>query len=88
MKHFKLGLALLLSLSLWASEAAYADGSVWTDAKITNIKVVTSAPTAPKGYLLVTFAANGTGTPNCASGYPRNVSIDCHPRPEHSRIRS
>jgi hypothetical protein len=59
-----------------ANEVACADGSVWTDAKITNIKVVTSAPTAPKGYVLVAFATNGTGTPNCASGYPRNIAID------------
>jgi hypothetical protein len=36
MKRFKLVLALLLSLS---SVAAYADGSTWTDVKMTNIAV-------------------------------------------------
>jgi hypothetical protein len=70
MKHFTLFLAFLLS-----SAAAYA-GGIWTDAKITNIAVYTSAPSAPKGYVLVTFASTGTGTPSCASGYPRNIAID------------
>jgi hypothetical protein len=72
MKHFKLVLALLLSLS---SAAAYA-GSSWKDVKITDVTIYTAAGPAGKGYVVVTFAANGTGTPSCASGYPKNLVID------------
>jgi hypothetical protein len=67
-------LALLALLVL--SSAAYAGGSTWKDAKVSDITVYAAGGPEGKGYVVVTFAANGAGTPNCASGYPRSVVID------------
>jgi hypothetical protein len=44
--------------------------------KVTEVTVYTAAGPAGKGYVVVTFSSNGTGTPNCASGYPKNLLID------------
>lgn len=70
--------ALLLPLAFLAlsSTAAPPAGSSWKDAKVTDVTIYTAAGPAGKGYLVVTFAANGTGTPSCASGYPKNLVID------------
>jgi hypothetical protein len=73
MKSLTTAVVLLLSMS---SVAAPPVGSSWKDAKVTDVTVYTAGGAAGKGYVLATLAANGTGTPNCASGYPRNVAID------------
>jgi hypothetical protein len=73
MKPFALVLALLLSLS---SVAAPPPGGSWKDVHVTDITAHAAGGTDGKGYVLVTFASNGTGTPGCASGYPRTVAID------------
>ena len=66
-------LALLLSLS---SAAAYADGSSWKEAKVTDVTIYATGGPGGKGYMVVTFASNGVGTPRCASGYPKSLVID------------
>jgi hypothetical protein len=73
MKRAVLLPVVLLSLS---STAAPPAGSTWKDAKVTDVTVYTAGGPAGKGYVVVTFAANGAGTPSCASGYPRNLVID------------
>ena len=73
MQRSKLIVALLLSVS---SAAAYAGGSTWSGANVTNITSYPTGGPAGKGYVVVTFSSNGAGTPSCASGYPRNVAID------------
>jgi hypothetical protein len=67
-------LALLALSSVAASDQPH--GGSWKDAQVADIMVHTDGGPAGKGYVVVTFAANGTGTPNCASGYPRSVAID------------
>ena len=44
--------------------------------KITGITVYAAGDPSEKGSVVVTFTATGRGTPNCASGYPRDVVID------------
>lgn len=73
MKHSTLVLALLLSMS---SVAAPPAGSSWKDVTISDYTVHTDGGAGGKGYVVVTFASNGTGTPSCASGYPRDLVID------------
>jgi hypothetical protein len=73
MKHSTLVLALLLSMS---SVAAPPPGGSWKDVRISDITVHTDGGPAGKGYIVVTFSSTGTGTPNCASGYPKNLVID------------
>jgi hypothetical protein len=73
MKHSTLVLALLLSMS---SVAAPPAGGSWKDVKVTDITAHPDGGPGGKGYVVVTFSSNGTGTPSCASGYPRNVAID------------
>jgi hypothetical protein len=72
--------SVLFSLALLAvSSAAVSDqprGGSWKDAKVTDITAHTAGGTEGKGYVVVTFAANGTGIASCASGYPRSVVID------------
>ena len=67
-------LALLLPLS--SAVAADQHHGTWKDAQVADITVYTTGGNEGKGYVVVTFAANGTGTPSCASGYPRSVAID------------
>ena len=67
-------LALLLPLS--SAVAADQPHGTWEDAQVADIMVHPDGGPAGKGYVVVTFAANGTGTPSCASGYPRRVAID------------
>src|SRR5262249_28511195 len=66
-------LAVLALSSVAASDQPHG---VWKDAKVTDITVYTTGGTDGKGYVVVRFAANGTGTPSCASGYPKSVAID------------
>jgi len=66
-------LALLALSGVAASDQPHG---TWKDAKVTEITVYTTGGTDGKGYMVVRFAANGTGTPGCASGYPRSVAID------------
>ena len=70
--------ALLLPFALLAlsSTAAPPAGSNWKDVKVTDLTIYTAAGAAGKGYVVVTFSSSGTGTPSCASAYPRNVVID------------
>jgi len=42
---------------------------------VTDLVVHTDGGPEGKGYIVVTFAANGTGGPSCASGYPRSIAI-------------
>lgn len=51
-------------------------GASWKDVRVTEVTVYTTGGPTGKGYLVVTFSSNGTGTPSCASGYPRNLLID------------
>jgi len=74
MKRVLFSLALLAMSSVAVSDQPHT-GS-WKDAKLTDIVVHTAGGPEGKGYVVLTFAANGTGTPNCASGYPRSVVID------------
>jgi hypothetical protein len=74
MKRALFLLALLALSGVAAADQPHA-GS-WKDAKITDIVVHTVGGPEGKGYVVITFAGNGTGTPNCASGYPRSVVID------------
>ena len=71
---------VLFSVTLLAlSSMAVSDqphGGTWKDAQVADITVYTTGGNEGKGYVVVTFAANGTGTPSCASGYPRSVAID------------
>jgi len=71
---------VLFSVTLLAlSSMAVSDqphGGTWKDAQVADITVYTTGGNEGKGYVVVTFAANGTGTPSCASGYPRSVVID------------
>jgi hypothetical protein len=73
MKHSALVLALLLSMS---SVAAPPPGGSWKDVKISDITVHADGGSAGKGYIVVTFSSNGTGTASCASGYPRSLVVD------------
>jgi hypothetical protein len=73
MKHSIVVLALLLSMS---SVAAPPPGGSWKDVMISDITVHPDGGPAGKGYIAVTFSSNGTGTPSCASGYPRNLVVD------------
>lgn len=73
MKHLKLLPVLFVSLS---SVAAPLAGSSWKDAKISEITVYTDGGHDGKGYIGVTFSSNGSGTPSCASNYPRNLVVD------------
>ena len=66
---------ILLALS----SAAVSDPphvGTWKNANVADIVVHTDGGHDGKGYVVVTFTANGTGGPNCASGYPRSVAID------------
>jgi hypothetical protein len=72
-KHLLLPLTVLALSSAAASDQPHG---TWADAKVTNVAVYTTGGSASKGYVVVTFAANSTGTPGCASGYPRNIAID------------
>jgi len=74
MRHTLFPIALLALSGVAASDQPH-EGS-WKDAKVTDIMAYTAGGHEGKGYVVVTFAANGTGTPNCASGYPRSVVID------------
>jgi hypothetical protein len=65
---------ILLALSSVAA-SDQPHGS-WKDMNIVGITAYPVGGTDGKGYVVVTFAANGAGTPSCASGYPRNVAID------------
>jgi hypothetical protein len=65
--------AIFLSLS---SAAAPPGGSAWKDAKVTDVTIYATGGPGGKGYMVVTFASNGVGTPSCASGYPKNLVID------------
>jgi hypothetical protein len=67
-------LALLLPLS--SAVAADQPHGTWKDAKVADITVFAAGGPSGKGYMVVTFSSNGTGTPSCASGYPRNLAID------------
>jgi hypothetical protein len=69
-------LFLLALLALSGVAVSDQPHGSWKDAKVTDILAHTAGGPEGKGYLVVTFAANGTGTPNCASGYPRSVVID------------
>ena len=74
MKRAALLPLVVLSLS---STAAPPAGSTWKDAKITDMMTYTAGGPGGKGYVVVTFSANGAGNPpSCASGYPRSVAID------------
>ena len=74
MRHTLFPIALLALSGVAASDQPH-EGS-WKDATVTDIVAYTAGGPTGKGYVVVTFAANGTGTPNCASGYPRSVVID------------
>jgi hypothetical protein len=74
MKHFKLVPALLLSLSSVAASDQPHAGRSWKDAGVTNVTAYTTGGAAGKSYVVVTLSSNGTGTPSCASGYPRNFA--------------
>jgi hypothetical protein len=81
-EHTNMKRALLLPLALLAlsSTAAPPVGSSWKDVKVTDLTIYTAAGAAAgKGYVVVTFSSSGTGTPSCASAYPRNVVIDPTP---------
>jgi len=68
-----LPLALLALSSVAASDQPHGS---WKDVKITGITVYAAGGPSEKGSVVVTFAATGRGTPNCASGYPKDVVID------------
>jgi hypothetical protein len=76
MKHFRLVPALLLALSSVAASDQPHVGSTWKDARVTDLTVYPSGGSGGKGYVVVTYSSNGTGTPSCASGYPRDLVID------------
>ena len=78
MQHNVRRLTTLLALLLPLSSAVAADQphGTWKDARVTDVTIHTAGGTAAKGYVVVTFAANGAGSPSCASGYPRNPVID------------
>lgn len=65
--------AVFLSL---ASAAAPPAGSAWKDARVTDVTIYPAGGPGGKGYIVVTFASNGMGTPSCASGYPKNLVLD------------
>ena len=74
MKH-----ALFFSILLALSSVAGSDQSqhgIWKDAQVTSVVAYADGGSSGKGYVVVTFAANGTGSPHCAAGYPRSVAID------------
>jgi hypothetical protein len=78
MQHNVKQLTGLLALLLCLASAVAADqphGS-WKDAQVTSVVAYSAGGPAGKGYVVVTFTSNGTGTPGCASGYPRDVVID------------
>jgi len=66
-------LALLAVSSVAVSDKPH--GGSWKDVNVTDITAYTTGGPEGKGYLIVTFSSNGTGTPSCASGYPRNLAI-------------
>ena len=74
MKPALLCLALLALSSVAVSDQPH--GGSWKDAQVADITVHADGGHDGKGYVVVTFAANGTGTPHCASGYPRSVVVD------------
>jgi hypothetical protein len=74
MKRVLFSLALLTVSSVAVSDKPH--GGSWKDAKVADITVHAAGGTEGKGYVVVTFAANGAGGPSCASGYPRSVVID------------
>ncbi len=76
MKLFNLAPALLLCVSSVAAPDQPHGGSSSKDVKISDITAHTTGGTGEKGYLVVTFSSNGTGTPDCAKGYPRDLVID------------
>ena len=73
MKRALFPLTLLALSSVAASDQPHGS---WKDAQVTDVTVYAAGGPAAKGYVVVTFAANGTGTPSCANGYPRSVAID------------
>jgi hypothetical protein len=74
MKHFAPFIACLLSLSIAAADQPH--GGSWKDVRVTNMVTYTAEGYPPKGLVIVTLSANGTGTPSCANGYPKNLAID------------
>ncbi len=74
MKRFKLVAALFLSLSLWASESAYAGGT-WSGVSVAEIKACTSEGCPPKGWVVVKLSAGATGTPPSCSSSNRNFVV-------------
>lgn len=66
----------LVFLSLLSSAATPPAGSRWKDVKITDITIYAAGGSSGKGYVVVTFASNGLGTPSCAGDYPKNLVID------------
>src|SRR5215831_8800638 len=68
--------SLTLLLPLSNAVAADQPHGTWKDVQVIDVTVFAAGGPAGKGYVVVTFSANGTGTPGCASGYPRSVAID------------
>jgi len=72
--------ATVLSLTLLALSSVVASdqphGSSWKEVKVAAVTAYTAGGPSGKGYVVVTFSSNGTGTPGCASGYPRDLVID------------
>jgi hypothetical protein len=73
MKRALFNLTFLALSGVAASDQPH--GGSWKDVKVIEVTVYTAGGTSGKGYVVVTFTANGTG-PSCANGYPRSVAID------------
>jgi hypothetical protein len=63
MKCALFAFALLALTRVAASDQPHA-GSTWKDAKVTDVTIYTVGGPSGKGYVVVTFAGNGAGTPS------------------------
>jgi len=75
MKRALIPLALAAALST-ATAADQPQGGSWKDVKAEHVTVYATGGPGGEGYAVYTLSTNSTGTPQCASGYPRNVVVD------------
>ncbi len=74
MRNALCAITCLAVVSVAASDQPH--GGILKDVNITDITVHTVGGNGEKGYVVVTFSSNGTGTPDCAKGYPSDLVID------------
>lgn len=74
--RFRVLFALLLPMSLWATEPSHPAGT-WLGVKVLEVKACTPEGCPPKGRVIVKLSAGATGSPpSCSSSYRNWVAIN------------